>query len=289
MKKTVFLPIVLLFFLFACKSTGNAGLNRMIAGADAELAARLGQVNSGLKAFAEAKKAVDDLTPKDEYYLGRAVAANIAGRYPLYDDPDLQIYLSKICAAIVINSPKPDIYNGYHVAILDTDEINAFATPGGHIFVTLGLVACASSEDALAAVLAHSVASIQLKHGIASIRHDRYTNAAVTAALAASNDARTNELKAMASELFSTIVETKYSQNQILEADITALSLLASAGYQPSGLLEIFRSMKQQSNQNTQPSLDSRIANVNKNLNKYTVADTRSFRENRFSAVPRQN
>jgi len=114
------------------------------------------------------------ITPEDEYFIGRAVAANILrNNRPYLAKPALTQYLNKICAAIVFNSDKPTIFNGYHVMIIDSGEFNAFATSGGHIFVTRGLVDALNSEDAFAAVIAHEIAHIQLRHGIKLIEDSR--------------------------------------------------------------------------------------------------------------------
>ena len=122
--------------------------------------------------------AAEEITPEQEYYIGRAVAANILSTYKLWNgNAALTAYLNNICMAIAINSPRPYIFNGYRLAILDSNEINAFATSGGHIFVTRGLINAAKSEDALAGVIAHEIAHIQLKHGIKAIKNSRITQA----------------------------------------------------------------------------------------------------------------
>jgi predicted Zn-dependent protease len=256
---------------------------------------------TGVATFADSVKAADNLTPENEYYLGRAVAAKIAGTYKIYRHPALEAYLNKICQTIVISSPRPDIYNGYHVAILDTDEINAFATPGGHIFVTRGLIACAENEDALAAVIAHEVAHIQLRHALTSIRNARYVNAAVSGALAGTGGSAAGNVKELAgimgdsvNEVITTMVVNGFSPAQEYEADSTALSLLAAAGYQPSGLLEMLQVLKKKQGNDkskgfgkTHPSPAQRISAANKNLGKYKVPDTRSFRTKRFNDIRR--
>ncbi|MCL2128659.1 MAG: M48 family metalloprotease, partial [Treponema sp.] len=105
--------------------------------------------------------AAEEITPEQEYYIGRAVGANILSTYRIWNgSPALTAYANRICNAITFNSPRPDIYNGYHVMLLDTDEINAFATSGGHIFLSRGIVTSAKSEDALAGVIAHEIAHI---------------------------------------------------------------------------------------------------------------------------------
>src|SRR5215469_12178386 len=69
-------------------------------------------------------------------------------------------------------------FNGFYVMILDTMQFNAFASPGGHIFLTRGLVEATTSEDMLAALIAHEMAHIQLKHGLNLISSMDITNQA---------------------------------------------------------------------------------------------------------------
>jgi len=311
MKKQIVFITILLIAVFSCcflgcESTSASALGQVAGSIAGALGADEGTTRlvtgtiTGMATFAEAKRAADALTPENEYYLGRAVAANITGTYRIYRNVALQSYLNKICNTIVINSPRPDIYKGYRVAVLDTNEINAFATPGGHIFVTRGLIACASNEDALAAVIAHEVAHIQLQHALTSIRNARYANAAVSGALAgitASTDsASVRELASImedsVNEVVTTLVVKGFSREQELEADATALSLLAAAGYQPSGIVEMLQVLRQrqqggQGFGRTHPTPDVRITNVNRNLNRYTVNDTRSFRAKRFNDISR--
>jgi predicted Zn-dependent protease len=299
MKKYLALSIILVIALafFSCESLGSiASQTAKAFGATDETANAIG---AGVGTFAESMKAANSLTPENEYYLGRAVAANIAAKYPVYNgNAALVTYLNKICNTIVINSPRPDIYKGYHVAVLNTQEVNAFATPGGHIFVTLGLIACAPNEDALASVIAHEIAHIQLRHALTSIRNARYINAAVSGALAGL-DAAGGNAKELAGvmgdsvdEIITTMVSNGFSKNQELEADSTALSLLASAGYQPSSILDMLHSLEQkqgsQGFSKTHPAPADRITNVNKYLGKYSVPDTKSYRVRRYTAaVPR--
>jgi len=245
--------------------------------------------------------AAEEITPEQEYYIGRAVAANILTNYKIWDgSPALTAYLNHICNAIVINSPRPDIFNGYHVVILDSNEINAFATSGGHILVTRGLINAAKSEDALAGVIAHEIAHIQLQHSIKAIRTSRITNALLvtgTSAAGAAMGMDVNELTDVfnetVGEIVTTMVNNGYSQSQEFDADNTAMSLLASSGYSPSGLIDMLRELNNiQSGTSsgfgkTHPSPAQRITNAEKSLATYSVADTRSYRQSRFNTAVR--
>jgi len=244
-----------------------------------------------------AASAAEDITPEQEYFIGRAVAANILKTYSLWKgSPALTAYVNRICNAIAINSPRPEIYNGYHVAILDSNEINAFATSGGHILITRGLIGAAKSEDALAGVIAHEIAHIQLQHSIKAIKTSRITQALMVTGASAAGAATGYDVNEMTSifnetvgDIVSTLVNNGYSQSQEFEADATALSLLTSTGYNPGGLIDMLKelenSQKGQSGgfNKTHPSPDKRLAAAQKALAKQPkVTDTSSFRKARF-------
>jgi predicted Zn-dependent protease len=245
----------------------------------------------------------EDFSSEDAYHIGRAAAAHILQRYRLYTaNPTLTAYLNLICGALAVNSPAPDWYNGYHVEVLDSPVLNAFSTPGGHIFITRGMAAAAVSEDMLAAIIAHELAHIQLEHGIEKIKHIRLVqdlqNTSNTAARIALREASVAERSMVFQESVSGMVnvlfQNGYSQLQELDADAWALSLLSAAGYDPQSLVELFRLLERgQANQaggfdTTHPLPLQRIAAVEKDLEKYPAPATRSFRQKRFTRVMNQ-
>ncbi|MDR0451560.1 MAG: M48 family metalloprotease [Treponema sp.] len=252
------------------------------------------------------RKAEDaDYSPEDVYYLGRAVAAGIVSRYrPYKRDRALSEYLNSICAALVINSPAraPAMYNGYHVLVLDSGEINAFASPAGHIFITRGLAGCAPSEDALAAVIAHEIAHIQLEHSVALLA-DRDISlmleldgvarrARQRAARLRPVSEKISSLRESVQAMTDTLFTNGYTRSQEFEADIYALSLLRAAGYRPSALVDLLRVLQQRQAgsrspfYNTHPMPSQRISNVQSRIGRRS-ADTGESRKNRFGAISR--
>jgi len=242
--------------------------------------------------------AAEEINPEQEYYIGRAVAANILTSYKIWNgNPALTSYLNNICAAITINSARPNIFNGYHVAILDSNEINAFATSGGHILVTRGLINAASTEDALASVIAHEIAHIQLKHGIKAIKNSRVTQAILITGASAAGAATgmnvnqlTDVLNESVGEIVQTLVNSGYSQTQEFEADNTAMSLLADAGYSPAGLIEMLKALSSVQKAGsgfgkTHPTPAQRISNAEKTIKNYNTADSSALRRMRFTAL----
>jgi predicted Zn-dependent protease len=186
------------------------------------------------------------------------------------------------------------------VAILDNNEINAFATSGGHIFITRGLVNAAKSEDELAAVIAHEVAHIQLQHSIKAIKTSRITQALMvtgTAAAGAATGMNVNELTNVfnesVGEIVLTLVNNGYSRDQEYEADNTAIGLLASAGYNPSALIDIMRQLNTVQSSvpggfnRTHPTPANRITNAERSVGRHRVTDNSAYRQTRYTVSVR--
>jgi predicted Zn-dependent protease len=269
---------------------------------------RRGNAQSGASAQSSANEALSNMdntlsgmdrefTPEDAYYLGRAVAANILSTYkPWNQNTELTRYLNRICQTIAINSTQPEMFKGYHVIILDSTEYNAFATPGGHILITRGLVEAATSEDMLAAIIAHEFAHILLKHGtdiIADMRlNDELTSTANRAGEIAAREsllaARAVLFRDSVTKLVDVMVRSGYSQAQEFEADTAAIMLLAASGYNPGALMEMLRVLQRVQNSQrgglgaTHPSPADRIASADRMTGRYLIQDTGSYRINRF-------
>jgi len=223
-------------------------------------------------------RALDEVNLIDEYVVGREVAADILSNYKIYDkNPALTSYLNKILTALVVNSPRPAAYNGFSAAILDSDTINAFATPAGHIFVTKGLLNAANSEDAIAAVLAHELSHIQLRHGMRAIKSNRDTADWV------------KQFMFPGAGIIADRINNGFSQTQEFDADISALSILSAAGYNPNGLIDILNVLgKTQSSipggfNSTHPSPSSRLVNAKVAAARYLNSpDNSKTRQKRF-------
>jgi len=254
-------------------------------------------ISLSARAFSSAS---ENISLEEEYFIGRAVAANILNTYKIWNgNPELTAYLNKICGALVLNSPQPKNFKGYYVAILDSMEINAFATSGGHIFVTRGLIAVTNTEDSLASVIAHEVAHCQLRHGINSIKTNRLTQAVLFTATTGIGNAigmDVNELSDILNEsvgeIFQTMVNQGYSKEQEYEADIAAMYFLAVAGYQPSALIDMLKELdKTQTSRSgfsrTHPLPRQRIYFAERALNRFNVTNTTPDRQDRFNKALR--
>jgi predicted Zn-dependent protease len=235
-------------------------------------------------------------TLEDAYYLGRAVAANIFAAYrPYTQNPGLTRYVNRICRTLAINSSQPVAFKGYYVIILDSPEFNAFASPGGHIFLTRRLVEVTTSEDMLAAVIAHELAHIILKHGLSMISDMGLTGEmAATADRAADfsgnspSAQRLMSFRGSVTAIIDTMMKNGYSQPQEFAADREAVAILAASGYDPGALVDMLRVLQRAQRSQTggfnttHPTPEQRIANVEGLARQYRVQDTRSYRVPRF-------
>jgi predicted Zn-dependent protease len=296
---SVFVTIIFCALLPSCQTLAA------VADAGAQAAGAAGVINqSTADAISASSKAAasaaETITPEQEYYIGRAVGANILTTYKIQTNkPAMLAYVNKICNALVINSVRPEIFNGYHANILDSDEINAFATCGGHVFITRGLIDSTTSEDTLAAVIAHEIAHIQLQHGLKAIKNSRMTQALlVTGTSAASAAAGNYNLSEMVdifsdsiNEVVTTMVTNGYSRSQEYDADSMAMSLMELAGYEPSSLVDVLRVLERTQSSHpggfnkTHPTPAQRITNAQRTVGNYNVPDTRSFRAPRYATV----
>lgn len=241
----------------------------------------------------------EEFTSQDEYYIGRAVAAHILGQYaPYTKDPAMINYLNLILGALTINSRYPYWFNGYHLMILDSDIPNAYSTPGGHIFISRGLIDLVNSEDMLAAVIAHEIAHIHLFHGIAEIKHERmiadlYRQQEKIGLMTEKELAaeRQSTFSDSISKMVNTLFVKGHSQLQEFEADSMAINLLVSAGYQPMGLIEMLKVLDKYQLfndgglQKSHPLPAKRIFDADQIASRFRVPNTDIYRKNRFTRI----
>ncbi len=222
-------------------------------------------------------KAARPMSEEEEYFVGRAVSARILSTYPLLSNAGLTEYVNLVGTTVALNSDKPLTYGGYHFAVLDSREPNAFASPGGTIFITTGMLASVTNEDELAAVLAHEVAHINHRDGIAAIKSSRWTEVATIVGAEAVRSYTPGQVSTLVSlfegsadDVFKTIVVNGYGRSQEKTADETALTILVRSGYDPQALttyLERLRTRPELSGggiASTHPGTAERIETVRK-------------------------
>jgi predicted Zn-dependent protease len=241
-------------------------------------------------------------TPQEKYKIGRNVGANILGTYNLYYNETLYTYLNSICNTIIINSDKVNPYKGYSIGVLDTNIINAFATPGGHILITRGMLKSVNSEDELAAVISHELSHIQLEHSIKAIKKNERTQTAgliTTGVLAilvgTQENAKQEDIDSLIdmgvnlTNFTTNLVNTGYSKKTEFKADKNAVLLMQNTGYNPNAMKSMLQTLKNNKSKNyklgfgkTHPSPNQRLRKIKKVLPKENFDYNEEARLERF-------
>jgi predicted Zn-dependent protease len=252
------------------------------------------QAESVRKTTKAVARSAEEFTPEQEYYIGRTVGAVVLSKYKAYDN-QVNHYLNVLGQTLAQASDLPSTFGGYHFLVLDSDDINAFATPSGLIFVTRGLLRCCKSEDALAAVLAHEVGHVQLRHGMQAIEKARVTEALTTLAAEGAKTLGSKEVAELTktfegaiTDITNSMINKGYARAQEYQADQVAITLLRRVGYDPNGLVEMLTLMKRNLKPGgvdfakTHPSPDDRIAEIRKMSPRYAAVPPPASRQMRF-------
>jgi len=243
---TVCFALLIAALFFGCAEVSEIG-TQLAQEAGVISADEAESINRGAKAI---EKTYQDLTPEQEYYIGRAVAAQVFQSYPPLDQPEANAYLNLLGQSLAVFSERPETFGGYHFILLDSDEINAFAAPGGLVLVTRGMLHCCESEDELAAVLAHEICHVEQKHGLSVIKQGRLTEAFTIIAAESAKQlgseelaSLTREFEASVSDVVMTLTTSGYSRTQERDADAAAVQLLRRAGYPEASIIAMLKRM----------------------------------------------
>jgi predicted Zn-dependent protease len=219
-------PILLLAFLAAAgpaQAQFKLDLNRMV------------------DSVKNAAKATRDIDEKEEVEIGRDMAARLLGAAPLVADARLQQYVNNVGRWLASQTERPDL--PWHFGVLDAPQLNAFAVPGGTIFVTRGLVARMRSEAELAGVLSHEIAHVLRKHHLKAIQKGAQSALAGDALAMAIKDQRSDardKLISFGTEMYARGLD----KSDELEADRLGVVIAARGGYDAYGLPAVLQTLQ---------------------------------------------
>ena len=183
------------------------------------------------------------MSEDEEIALGRANDPKIRAQYGVYDDSALQAYVQRVGEQLATHSHRPGLV--YRFTVLDSPEVNAFALPGGYIYITRGILAYLNSEAELAAVLAHEVGHVTARHAVR-----QYT--AATAASIGANilSAVVPELGSQAGQQLMNVIGNAllsgYGRDHELESDRLGAEYLARTGFDPHAMIGVVGVLKNQ-------------------------------------------
>ena len=180
------------------------------------------------------------MSEAEEIALGRRYSTEIIKEMPEYDDPELQRLVQSIGEKIAANSHRPDLI--YRFTVVDSPTVNAFALPGGYIYITRGMLAYLNSEAELAAVLGHEIGHVTARHSVR--QHGTATAVGLLGAiLSASSGVQGMD---RLSQVAGTAIVRGYGRDHELEADRLGAEYLAKTGYDPAGMLKVVGVLKNQ-------------------------------------------
>src|SRR5512143_3154959 len=199
----------------------------LLKGAGRALGSGAGQkVFPGISAVAGSPAADDE-----EIAVGRQIAGNLLGAAPLVKDNELQKYVNLVGRWVANQSERPDL--AWHFGVIDSDDVNAFAAPGGYIFVTKGLYRLLQNEADLAGVLGHEIGHVIRKHHLKLLQQSKLVDLggkALSKQVGGSD--KVQQLIGSGAE----IVARSLDKNAEFEADRIGVVLATRAGYDAYGL-----------------------------------------------------
>ena len=193
--------------------------------------AQLGGLGGALKKAQASKQAIDDMniTDAEERQIGDDVSAKIRDRFGVVQDPAIHRYVTLIGTTLAKQSERPDL--NWTFIVLDTDGVNAFASPGGLVHVTRGALALAKNEAEVAAVLGHEIGHVAHKHTVNAIKKGKAVQLGSGAAAS-----RSNFLANYANRAYEMVLENNFDRGDELDADKVGVTLSQKAGYNAAGL-----------------------------------------------------
>ncbi|CAN7525130.1 M48 family metalloprotease [Acidovorax sp. LjRoot129] len=188
-------------------------------------------------------RSVESIDEPREIAIGRQLAAVLLGSKPLHPDMALQRYVNQLGRWISLQSDRPTL--PWTFVVLDDAGYNAFAAPGGYVFVTKGLIDRCADEAELAGILAHEITHVTAKHHLLAMRKTAQSGM-LTQLLA--SQIKTNAVGNMVASQFLALGRNLYArgldQSDEYEADLKGVALATRAGFDPYGLVAVLQQLR---------------------------------------------
>lgn len=185
------------------------------------------------------RKEISLISEQGEIALGENTDKQVRAQYGVYSDPVLTAYIERVGAKLVPFTHRPHLK--YHFAVLDTPVINAFAAPGGYIYVTRGILAMMNSEAELAVLLGHELGHVNARHSVSKMSQLILVQLGLAVGSALSEEfAKFSGLAGIGIQLLF----LKFSRNDEREADRLGVEYSRNSGYNPAQMINFFSSLQ---------------------------------------------
>ncbi len=219
------------------------------------------------------------VSQQQEVQMGQQYSAQIAQQLPLINDPEIVRYINVLGDSIAHVTSRRDL--DWHFYVVNSQEVNAFAVPGGYVYVNRGLIERASSMDELAGVLGHEIGHVVRRHTVKQMQQQQGASIGVTLACiltqVCNNEASNTAINLGANALFA-----KFSRSDEAQADEEGFKNVVRAGISPKGLVTMFQKLIDERKATpgavdawfaTHPLEEDRIADVQRLINTLTPAE----------------
>jgi len=256
--------------IFLCSvTTVNAGLlNKLKKFSDPE--SKESKILSGTTQLISSTQEMDYQT---ERTIGETLSLESLQRFgtPVKNEP-LQEYVTLVGSAVAATSKRSTI--PYRFAVLDTPIYNAFAAPGGIIFISRAMLDLLENEAELAAVLAHEVGHVAERHAVRSIKRAQFFEGVGKLTAASMKGDKGKKFESMIGDIQNVLFDKGLDKEMEFEADRAAVETTLRTGYDPAGMLSVLKKLKRVEAQHTtkgswfstHPPLDERIARLEAQL-----------------------
>ncbi len=179
----------------------------------------------------------------EEILLGREITGNLLGAAPLVKDSALQNYINSVGRWVASQSDRADL--PWHFGVIESDDLNAFAAPGGFVLITKGLYKKMTNEAQLAGVLGHEIGHIVKKHQLKVLQKQQLLN--IGSNFLSDKYAKDNKLVSSAIGSGAEISARSLDKTAEYEADRLGITFATRAGYEPYGLVDVLQTLSQTS------------------------------------------
>ena len=270
MRSFIFAALLLLAVAATSESAGLFDVLQGVVKPDS----KEGKILSGATQVLSSSK---DIDYKTERYIGESLALEVLQRFgtPVKNEA-LQKYVNLVGSAVAANSKRSTI--PYQFAVLDSPVQNAFAVPGGVIFISRALVAILDDEAELAAVLAHEVGHVAAKHALKSTQRAQLLQGVGTITSASVGGDKGKKLASAIGDMQTVLFDKGLDKDMEFEADLASMETTYRTGYDPSAMIRVLEKLqkleasskdKNGSWFSTHPPLGERIARLRAQLPKY--------------------
>jgi predicted Zn-dependent protease len=190
----------------------------------------------------QVKTATGDIPEPKEIEMGGGIASNLLGAAPLVNNAAVQKYVNDVGRWLAMQTERPDL--PWQFGVLDDDDVNAFAAPGGYVFITKGLLMHMHSEAELAGVLAHEISHVLRKHHLKAIKKGARTDLMVEFLGEATKDKGSSQNLVKLANAGTQLYARGLDKEDEFEADRMGVVIAARAGYDPYGLPAVLQTLE---------------------------------------------